>query len=227
MAMTNAEQLLVLWKLNPEKSGNLKRLKSHLVNGCPSSRKTSKRELRSTGMGQSVDDKSLSSVVSMAKQEMEEEKQEGSVRKVRLLMVFSSAGSSIHGVKSKKTMPVKRRWTSKGWWWDDGTRWRKGYVTQGYVLWLNLCQIDFQFRLLTTSHSRCFCPLVTSWATGDWPSWDFLRIIPIPTYRKLHVGQKKLRSTLIVHISLLWEMESISVPNQPKIHPWHYWMTTL
>ena len=77
---------------------------------APSSRKTSKRELRSTGMGQSVDDKSLSSVVSMAKQEMEEEKQEGSVRKVRLLMDFSSAGSSsIHGVKSKKTMPVQRR----------------------------------------------------------------------------------------------------------------------
>ena len=49
----------------------------------PSSRKTSKRELRSTGIGQSVDDKSLSSVVSMAKQEMEEEKQEGSLRKVR------------------------------------------------------------------------------------------------------------------------------------------------
>ena len=34
MAMTNSEQLLVFWKLNPEKSGNLKRLKSHLVNGC-------------------------------------------------------------------------------------------------------------------------------------------------------------------------------------------------
>lgn len=25
-------------------------------------------------------------------------------------------------------------------------------MTQGYVLWLNLCQIDFQFRLLATSH---------------------------------------------------------------------------
>ena len=54
---------------------------------APSSRKTSKRELRSTGMGQSVDDKSLSSVVSMAKQEMEEEKQEGSLRKVRCLFL--------------------------------------------------------------------------------------------------------------------------------------------
>ena len=56
---------------------------------APSSRKTSKREGRSISMGQSVDDKSLSSVVSMAKQEMEEEKQEGSVRKVRSLIVFS------------------------------------------------------------------------------------------------------------------------------------------
>ena len=46
---------------------------------APTSRKTSKREGRSTG----VDDKSLSSVVSMAKQEMEEEKQESSLRKVR------------------------------------------------------------------------------------------------------------------------------------------------
>ena len=45
-------------------------------------------------MGQSVDDKSLSSVVSMAKQEMEEEKQEGSLRKVRSLV----GGNVEHGV---------------------------------------------------------------------------------------------------------------------------------
>ena len=55
---------------------------------APTSRKTSKREGRSIGMGQSVDDKSLSSVVSMAKQEMEEEKQEGSIRKVRPTIIY-------------------------------------------------------------------------------------------------------------------------------------------
>ena len=58
---------------------------------APNSRKTSKREGRLMGMGQSVDDKSLSSVVSMAKQEMEEEKQEGSVRKVRPLITITPA----------------------------------------------------------------------------------------------------------------------------------------
>ena len=46
------------------------------------------------GMAQSVDDKSLSSVVSMAKQEMEEEKQEGSLRKVRSFL----GGNVEHGV---------------------------------------------------------------------------------------------------------------------------------
>ena len=61
---------------------------------APASRKTSKREGRSMGMAQSVDDKSLSSVVSMAKQEMEEEKQEGSLRKVRSFL----GGNVEHGV---------------------------------------------------------------------------------------------------------------------------------
>ena len=34
MVMTMSGQLLVLFQHNLEKSGNLKRLKSHLVNGC-------------------------------------------------------------------------------------------------------------------------------------------------------------------------------------------------
>ena len=63
---------------------------------APTSRKTSRLEGRSVvgKMGQSVDDKSLSSVVSMAKQEMEEEKQEGSLRKVRSFI----GGNVEHGV---------------------------------------------------------------------------------------------------------------------------------
>ena len=97
---------------------------------APTSRKTSKREGRTMGMGQSVDDKSLSSVVSMAKQEMEEEKQEGSLRKVRPIIVCSLSGVK-HGVKSKKTIPVVqmnfKRTMIMIW------KKRKDYVTQGYV----------------------------------------------------------------------------------------------
>jgi len=71
---------------------------------APSSRKTSKREGRLMGMGQSVDDKSLSSVVSMAKQEMEEEKQEGSVRKPSWIRGYAFNNSrALHRRRSSVT----------------------------------------------------------------------------------------------------------------------------
>merc|ERR1711962_474639 len=55
-------------------------------------------------MGQSVDDKSLSSVVSMAKQEMEEEKQEGSLRKPSWIRGYAFNNSrALHRRRSSVT----------------------------------------------------------------------------------------------------------------------------
>jgi len=73
---------------------------------APTSRKTSRLEGRSVvgKMGQSVDDKSLSSVVSMAKQEMEEEKQEGSLRKPSWIRGYAFNNSrALHRRRSSVT----------------------------------------------------------------------------------------------------------------------------
>ena len=122
---------------------------------APTSRKTSRLEGRSAvgKMGQSVDDKSLSSVVSMAKQEMEEEKQEGSLRKVRSLV----GGNVEHGVMCS--------WTP---WWEQliGRRdvgevtWHKAMraMAESPPNWFSIPAVGhYSLVLLLVSRSQWLC----------------------------------------------------------------------